>query len=72
VQQSSETGGSLLREDWGFLWTLNSGLGYWLGGFFPLAMDSRVWALFDELVYLPLIGGNNLESILFISPVTDL
>jgi hypothetical protein len=30
-------------------------------------------ALLDELVCLPLIaGGNNLESILFISPVADL
>jgi hypothetical protein len=35
-------------------------------------MDSHMWTLFNELVYLPLMGGNNLESILFISPVADL
>jgi hypothetical protein len=31
-------------------------------------------ALLDELVYLPLIGegGDNLKSILFISPMADL
>jgi hypothetical protein len=44
-----------------------------LGGFFLLAMDLSTWTLFDELVCLPLIGvENNLESILFISPMTDL
>jgi hypothetical protein len=43
-----------------------------LGGFFSLAMDSRAFS--DELVWLaPLLGeGNNLESILLISPVADL
>jgi hypothetical protein len=35
-------------------------------------MDLHTWALYDELVCLPLIGGNNLESIMFISPVADL
>jgi hypothetical protein len=29
-------------------------------------------AVFDELICLPLIGENNLESILFISPMADL
>jgi hypothetical protein len=43
-----------------------------LGGFFSLAMDS--WAFSGELVWFaPLLGeGNNLESILLISPVADL
>jgi hypothetical protein len=50
----------------------NSGLVLGLDGFFPLAMDLHTWALYDELVCLPLIGGNNLESIMFISPVADL
>jgi hypothetical protein len=40
--------------------------------FLSLAMDLHTWALFDELVCLPLMGGNNLESILFISLVADL
>jgi hypothetical protein len=35
-------------------------------------MDLHVQALFDELVCLPLMGGNNLESILFTSQVADL
>jgi hypothetical protein len=35
-------------------------------------MDLLTWALLDVLVCLPLIGGNNLESILFISLVADL
>jgi hypothetical protein len=37
-----------------------------------LAMD--LWAFLDELVCLPLVRGrgNNLESILLISPVADL
>jgi hypothetical protein len=57
-----------------FYGCFNSGLWSGLGGFFPLAVDSHAWVLLDELVYLPLIGGgeNNLESILFISPVADL
>jgi hypothetical protein len=38
-----------------------------------LPMDSHPWALLDELFCLPLMGGNNnLESILFTSPVADL
>jgi hypothetical protein len=41
-------------------------------GFFPSAVDLCVRALFSELVCLPLMGGNNFESILFISPVADL
>jgi hypothetical protein len=33
--------------------------------FFPLVVDSHMWALFDELVCLPFIwGGTKLESIL--------
>jgi hypothetical protein len=46
----------------------NSGL----GGFFSLAMDSRAFS--GELVWFaPLLGeGNNLESILLMSPVADL
>jgi hypothetical protein len=53
---------------WGFYGHSNSGL----GGFFPLAMDSR--AFLGELVWFaPLLGeGNNLKSILLISPVADL
>jgi hypothetical protein len=47
----------------------NSGLG--LGGFFPLAVDLHMWALLMSWC-LPLMEGNNLESILFISPVADL
>jgi hypothetical protein len=35
-------------------------------------MDLHAQALFDELVCLPLMGGNNFESILFISPMADL
>jgi hypothetical protein len=45
-------------------------------GFFLLARDLSAWALLDELVCLALIGGgsggNNLGSILFVSPVADL
>jgi hypothetical protein len=43
-----------------------------LGGLFSLAMDSQ--AFLHELICLALFlgGGNNLESILFISPVSDL
>jgi hypothetical protein len=37
-----------------------------------LAVDSRVRALFDELVHLPLIEGNDPENILFASPVAGL
>jgi hypothetical protein len=33
---------------------------------------NHVRAVFNELVCLPLMGGNNLESILFISPMVDL
>jgi hypothetical protein len=36
-----------------FYGCFNSGL----GGFFPLAMDLCAWALFDELVCLPFMGG---------------
>jgi hypothetical protein len=38
-----------------------------------LSLDLHAQVVLDELVYLPLIGGegNNVESILFISPVTD-
>jgi hypothetical protein len=52
----------------GFYGRSNSGL----GGFFSLAMDS--WAFSGGLVWFaPLLGeGNNLESILLISPVADL
>jgi hypothetical protein len=32
----------------------------------------RMRTVFDEMVCLPLMGGNNLESILFTSPVADL
>jgi hypothetical protein len=55
-------------EGWGFYRCSNSGL----GGFFSLAMDSRVFS--GELVWFaPLLGeGNNLEGILLISPVADL
>jgi hypothetical protein len=35
-------------------------------------MDLHMWALFEELVCVPFVGGNNLESILFISPMADL
>jgi hypothetical protein len=35
----------------------NYGLGYWLGGFFLLAMDLHACALLDELVCLLLMGG---------------
>jgi hypothetical protein len=43
-----------------------------LGGLFSLAMDSQAFS--GELVWLaPFLGeGNNLESILLISPVADL
>jgi hypothetical protein len=55
-------------EGWGFYGHSNSEL----SGFFSLAMDS--WAFSGELVwFVPLLGkGNNLESILLISPVADL
>jgi hypothetical protein len=55
-------------EGWGFYGRFNSGL----GAFFSLGMDS--WAFSGEMVWLaPLLGeGNNLESILLISLVTDL
>jgi hypothetical protein len=43
-----------------------------LGEFFPLVVDSHTWAHFDELVCLPLMGINNLENILSISPMADL
>jgi hypothetical protein len=39
-------------------------------GFFLLAVDLCMQALLDELALLG--GGNNLGSILFISPVADL
>jgi hypothetical protein len=44
-------------EGWAFYGGFNSRLGYGLGGFFPLAMDLRMWTLFDELACLLLIGG---------------
>jgi hypothetical protein len=55
-------------EGWGFYGHFNSGF----GGFFSLAMDLRAFS--GELVWFaPLLReGNNLESILFISPVADL
>jgi hypothetical protein len=37
-----------------------------------LVMDSCMQTLFNELVCLSLMEGNNFESILFISPVEDL
>jgi hypothetical protein len=55
-------------EGWSFYGRFNSEF----GGFFSLAMDSRAFS--GELVWFaPLLGeGNNLESILLISPVADL
>jgi hypothetical protein len=55
-------------ESWGLYGHFNSGL----GGFFSLAMDSR--AFLGELAcFVSYWGrGNNLESILLISPVADL
>jgi hypothetical protein len=35
-------------------------------------VDLQEWEIFDDLVCLPLMGKNNLESILFISPMADL
>jgi hypothetical protein len=57
-----------IGECWGFYGQFNSGL----GGFFSLAIDSRAFS--GELVWLaPLLEeGNNLESILLISPMADL
>jgi hypothetical protein len=58
-----------------FCGLFNFGLGSGLGGLFLLAMDLHTWALFNEQICLPLIGeesGNNFESILFISLVSDL
>jgi hypothetical protein len=55
-------------EGWGFYGHFNSGLGV----LFSLAMN--LWAFLGELVcFIPYWGrGNNLESILLISPVADL
>jgi hypothetical protein len=39
-----------------FYGRFNSGLGYGLSGFFPLAVDLSAQALFDELICLPLMG----------------
>jgi hypothetical protein len=55
-------------EGWGFYGLFNFGL----GGFFSLATDLHAFSC--ELIWLaPLLGeGNNLESILLISPLADL
>jgi hypothetical protein len=67
LQQSLEAGGSLHGEGWGFYGLFNSGL----GGFFSLAMDS--WLSGELVWFTPLLReGDNLESILLISPVADL
>jgi hypothetical protein len=69
LEQCSRAWKSVTRcsgEGWGFYGYFNSGL----GEFFSLAMDSRAFS--GELVWLaPLLGeGNNLESILLISPAS--
>jgi hypothetical protein len=57
-----------LGEGWGFYGHLSPEL----GGFFYWPCIC-MWAVLDELVCLPLImGGNNIESILFIRTVADL
>jgi hypothetical protein len=68
LQQSRKPVAPCSGEAWGFYGRSNSGL----GGSFSLAMDSRAFS--GELVWFaPLLGeGNNLESILLISPVADL
>jgi hypothetical protein len=65
LQRSPKLVARCTDESWGFYGRFNSGL----GGFFSLAMD--LWAFSSELVWFaPLLGeGNNLESILLISPV---
>jgi hypothetical protein len=63
-----EKGSRAWKPGWGFYGCFSSGL----GGFFSLAVG--LWAFSGELVrFGPLWGrGNNLESILLISPGADL
>jgi hypothetical protein len=50
----------------------NSGLRYRLDGFFLLAMYLHVGSLRWAGLFAPYWGGDNLDSILFISPMADL
>jgi hypothetical protein len=59
-------------EGWGFLWTLELWVRVRVRWVLSIGSGFARGALFDELVCLPLMGRNNLESILFISPVADL